>query len=159
EPAEMDHNELGLGMVADPPRSCRDPADRQVAAGAASHFDIKRVDLERINAPVGTVNLRLEYQANRVVREDSVEIDGQGLDALFPDAAAVAVPWQIAGGLSQGSHELGLELALQMLGQVDRAGRIIQALNRLDAAQLVVEPAARGEHQHRVALHFQNSQG
>ena len=53
----------------------------------------------------------------------------------------------------------GSKSRCRLLGQVDGPGRVLQALDRLDPAELVVEPAAGREHQHRVALHFEQAQG
>ena len=66
---------------------------------------------------------------------------------------------QITRRLGECGDKFGLKIALQVFGQIDGSGGILQALNRLDTGELIVKPAAGGEHQHRVALHFEQPQG
>ena len=85
--------------------------------------------------------------------------DLRRLHPLVEDARAVAMIGQVA--LRQRQQLLELSFAMigkEHLRQLQRAAGVHDDLHRLDAGELVEEPAAAGVHQHGVALHFQQRQ-
>ena len=62
---------------------------------------------------------------------------------------------QVAQRQLERLDELLLAVAAEGPRQVDRPRRVVEALGRLQPADLVEEPAATGVHEHRVALHLE----
>ncbi len=91
--------------------------------------------------------------------QHAVEVDHRGTDQLLPDPPAVLELRQVARRQSERLDELLLAVAAEAPRQVDGPRGVVQALRRLQPADLVEEPAAARVHQHPVALHLQQAEG
>src|SRR5207247_1126462 len=77
-------------------------------------------------------------------------------DQLLPhDPAILEQLRQVAWRLLQDVEEAFLEVLAEMAGKLDGAGGVAETLGRLQAADLVEEPAAARVHEQPVPLHFQ----
>ena len=102
----------------------------------------------------------VEQSSDRVVRRHSFQRDHRGLHQRLVRARTVAQLRYVGRRLRQRLDELGLEvLAGHLAGELQRPGRILEDLDRLQARDLREEPAAAGVHEQRLALHLQELQG
>ncbi len=114
---------------------------------------VERLEVVAIGA-VPVLSVAVD-QADRVVGQDAVEVDPLRADLLLPHAAAALELGQVARRFLQGQSELVFQLDLEMPGELNGPRGIAEALRGFQPADLVEEPAAAGEHQQPVPLHFQ----
>ena len=151
EVEDAEHHSLRL--VGDP------GADAQLA-----RRDLRGTGLENLQVlalDVVTVDMRargkgLEERRDGVVRGDAGELDRRGANVPLVDLAGASLPGEVAlrGGepLEKRRFEVDAEAAS---GELQNASCIAEDLLRLDAADVVKEPAAARVHQHRVALELE----
>ena len=152
EAAVVDDDEGRLGHLPRLVRADPEPADGQVAGAPAPDLLVEDLEVERVEP---AVRVRRVDQADRRVRQDPVEVDHRGADQIAPDPPAVLELRQVARRQLERLDELLLAVAAEGPRKVDRPRRVVEALGRLQPADLVEEPAATGVHEHRVALHLE----
>ena len=94
-----------------------------------------------------------------MMSQHAVEVDDRGPNDLVPDAVAVAELGRLLGAVASAWTNAGSKSRWNWRASADGAGGVLQALDGLQAADLVEEPAARREHQHGVLLHLEQAKG
>jgi hypothetical protein len=109
--------------------------------------------LDRVAADPVLLLVALEERADRVVCRHLVEVDHCRPDRLLVDPGTIALAGDVALGLGHHSEEARLRVVAQNLpGQLDDPAGVLDDLDRLDAGDVVEEPAAARVHEHGVAL-------
>ena len=123
------------------------PAARQIKQG---------FPLATVGVNVRLVWIGFKQRTDRVMRGKLRQVDPSQANRALVDGAPVALLGQIAMRGSQQFDELVFHfLPRQPLIKLHYAPRVLDDLLRLNARQIVEEPAATGVHQQGVALHFQ----
>ena len=134
-----------------------DPPDGEPRVAGGEQLPVFLFDDERIDARF--FGIRLKQRTYGIMRGHFFPRHHCGFRESFVNHPPIFIFGQVAFRLVQNFQETGLQIFRgEACGQLNRTRGVLNDLHGFDPGNLVKKPAAAREHEHRVPLHFEQTQ-